>query len=186
MTVLTIRMTNRARESSDVEIRRRGQANPRAGVDLLYREYAPAVLLNLYMMLRDSEAAKDLTQEVFVKAYAQPGFFSDDRPFKPWLLKVASRLALNHVRDNSRRLKREARQERRTVADPLDVVLSRQVQEGLLTEISRLPVTYRQVFVLKYYEDLSCEEIADVLDLPLGTVMSHLFRARLVLRRRMS
>jgi RNA polymerase sigma-70 factor (ECF subfamily) len=173
------------RDDIESSIRRVGSSDARAGVDALYRAYGSSIFASLYLMLKDSEVAKDLTQEVFVRAYTREGFFAGDFPLRAWLLKVASRLALNHVRETKRRSRREGRAVPAAVKDPLEEILSRQLRAELNQKVQSLPLPYRQALVLRYHEQLSCEEIAAILEVPPGTVMSHLYRARLVLRRRL-
>lgn len=172
---------------ADEFIRRLAGRDRRAAVDALYRAHAARVLSNLYLMLRNAEIARDLTQETFVRAFTAESLFASDAPLRAWLLKVASRLALNHVRETRRRAVREERHAPVPAGrpDPLDDVLSRHLNQELAVGMRTLPLPYRQALVLRYHEGLSCDDIGRVMDLPSGTVMSHLYRARLVLKRRL-
>jgi len=170
----------------DAEVRRLALADRRAAVDALYRAHASRVLSNLYLMLRDGEAARDLAQETFVRAFTHPEVFAGDAPLRAWLLRVAARLALNHVREQKRRRAREQGHLPARGPDPLEAVLARHLDAELARGMRELPLTYRQALVLRYHEGLGCDEIARVLEVAPGTVMSHLFRARLVLKRHLT
>lgn len=175
--------------SSDAAVRQIARGDRRAAVDLLFRQHAGAVHSNLYLMMRDAEAARDLTQETFVRAFTDESLLVGSVPLRPWLLRVASNLASNKRRDERRRLVREGRSaDDRTKpipADPLDEVLRRQVRQELHQTVAELPLKYRQVLILRYHEGLGCTQIAEILQVPEGTVMTHLYRARAVLHRRM-
>lgn len=122
-----------------------------------------------------------------MRAFTHDPLFTGDVPFRPWLLTVASRLALNHVREQRRREHREQHHPPPVPRpDPLEAVLARHLNQELSSGLRGLPSPYRQVLVLRYHDQLSCDEIARIMELPAGTVMSHLYRARLVLRRHLT
>lgn len=171
---------------NDADIRALALADRRAAVDALFRVHGERVFSNVYMMLRDAETARDLTQETFVRAFTHPEVFAGDAPLRAWLLKVASRLALNHARERKRRTAREQGHLPARGADPLEEVLSRHLHAELAAGMRELPLPYRQALVLRYHEGLGCDEVARVMEVPAGTVMSHLFRARLVLKRHLT
>ena len=174
--------------TSEDDIRRLGRRDRRAAVDALYRLHAARVLSNLFLMLKDADAARDLTQETFVRAFTTDGLFESEMPLRPWLLRVASRLALNHVRERRRARVREEHHAPRPAPapDPLEAVLARHLDQELAHGLRALPLPYRQALVLRYHEGLTVDETAAAMDLPPGTVMSHLYRARLVLRRHLT
>jgi RNA polymerase sigma-70 factor, ECF subfamily len=144
-------------------------------------------------ILRHPEDARDAAQETFVRAYAALGTFDPSQPFAPWVLRIAR----NHCLDLSRR--RGARppevaldadpdeggpRELPDVSTPRadDALVQRQEARSLRKAVETLPANYREVVELFHVEHLSYKEIAQALDVPIGTVMTWLHRARARLR----
>lgn len=136
-------------------------------------------------IVRRHEVADDVAQEAFIRAHAALHTFDLARPFGPWICRIAANLAINHVRS------RQAREE--TLPDahletaakapgPLEGLLDGEAREVLQNALGGLPAEQRAVFTLRVFEDLSYREIADALDINVGTVMSRLSRARERLR----
>lgn len=166
-----------------------GRLDPKAGLAALFDAHAPRVLEHLALVLKDREAARDLTQEVFLRAHRAPEPFRPGMRYRAWLITIASRLALNHLRDIRR--KRTAPGELldalpdRGASDPQARALESQGLGNLTGAIGGLPPRYRQILILKYLEELPVDEIGRVLDLPRATVLTRLYRGRLILRRRL-
>ncbi|MGC3998301.1 MAG: sigma-70 family RNA polymerase sigma factor [Anaeromyxobacter sp.] len=147
-----------------------------------------------FRLLRDQEEARDAAQEAFVRAYAAVGTFDPAQPFAPWVLRIAR----NHCLDVIRRRMPEAQQVAldaepeegaapRELADPDaprgdELLERRQVAGALEQAVAALPPNYREVVHLFHVEQLSYKEIAATLDVPIGTVMTWLHRARAKLR----
>lgn len=137
-------------------------------------------------MTGDRETAFDLTQETFLKAWHAIGMFQFDSKFSTWLCRIASNTCIDHLR-------RKRRYQTVSLTDPeesraLDLpdssfdpaVLTERAQdrEAVLQALEQLPVEYRTVLSLRALEDMSYEEIGQVLDMNPGTVKSRIFRAR--------
>ena len=132
------------------------------------------------------DVADDVTQEAFLRGYQALASFDVERPFGPWICRIAANLAVNHVRSPRAREQElpEGHLETRSHAsDPLRDVLENEAQSVLQQALAGLPPDQRAVLVLRVVEDLSYREIADALQLEMGTVMSRLSRAREKLRR---
>lgn len=144
-------------------------------------------------LLRDPEEARDAAQEAFARAYAALGTYDPDQPFAPWLLRIAR----NHCLDLLRRRVPESQTialdadpgegPSRQLADPAavrgdDALERRELAGALEAAVSALPSNYREVVQLFHVEQLSYKEIASTLDVPIGTVMTWLHRARARLR----
>lgn len=146
-----------------------------------------------FRLLRDPEEAKDAAQEAFARAWAALGAYDPAQPFGPWVLRIAR----NHCLDLLRRKLPEAQKVEldavpedqdgagpaRELADPVavrgDEALQRQqTATALAAAVAELPSNYREVIHLFHVEQLSYKEIAATLDVPIGTVMTWLHRAR--------
>lgn len=176
-------------------IRRCRDGDARACRDLV-RRYERPVYTVLMRVVRRREDAEDLTQETFVKAFRALDRFDLERPFAAWIFTIASRLAIDSLR--RRRVKTVSLQvaepgshEERTldVEDPgplPDEIVADAQEEGRTAAlIAGLPEHYRIVVMLRHQQDLSYEEIAEALQLPLGTVKARIHRARALLKDRL-
>jgi RNA polymerase sigma-70 factor (ECF subfamily) len=145
------------------------------------RRYQRRVYATALRIVRNHETADDVAQEAFVRAWRLLDRFELGRPFGPWVCRIAANLAVNHVRSPRAREQPlpEAFGERPAAGlDPLARVLDVEAARVLSEAVSALPEEQRAVFVLRAYEELSYQEIAETLGLSPGTVMSRLFRAR--------
>lgn len=172
---------------------RRGQ--PDAYGELVRRHQA-AVYNVAYRLVGERQQALDLAQETFVRAYRALGSFDGERPFGPWVNRIAANVALTWLQ--RRRVPTVPLALERAdgegdvpaelplpdyAAEPERVYLAGEAQERLRRAILALPPPYRVAIELRHFQDLSYEEIAVALGIPLSDVKSHLFRARRLLRR---
>lgn len=151
-----------------------------------------------YRMARNSEDAQDLVQETYLKAYKYYDKFQDGTNFKAWLFKILKNTFINSYRKKQQqpaqsafsdiedafesRLDDEVLRKNLTPEDELlEHVLDQDVQRALDT----LPEDYRMVVVLADLEGFAYKEIAEILDVPVGTVMSRLYRGRRLLEKTM-
>ncbi|HEU5343466.1 MAG TPA: sigma-70 family RNA polymerase sigma factor [Ktedonobacterales bacterium] len=146
-------------------------------------------------MLRDPEEASEATQEAFLAAWQGLRTFREEARFSTWLYRIAYRHCLKVA--ESRRRNDAARAELAAEATraqrPESVMTSTlardaeaRVREAVRAEIALLPPKYRAALILRHIQDLSYEEIADVMRAPIGTVKTLLFRARAMLKERLS
>ena len=145
------------------------------------RRYQRRVYGVALRIVRRHDVADDVVQEAFLRAHQALGSFDLARPFGPWICRIAANLAVNHVRSPRSREEGlpEGHQEAPAGGDgPLDGVLEREAREVLEGALGGLPAEQRAVFLLRAVEEMSYKEIAEALDLSMGTVMSRLFRAR--------
>ena len=151
----------------------------------------------LLAMLRDPDAADSLTQECFLKAYEHRKRFRGECSMRTWLMRIAINLARDHVKNRRwqfwRKLfSRPAGSERDSVdAEPVDPhaspersLLARERLAHVSAVVDNLPNQQRAVFVLRFLEEMSIEEIAQATSLRPGTVKTHLFRAVSAVRER--
>jgi RNA polymerase sigma-70 factor (ECF subfamily) len=169
-----------------VEQTRRGEVD---AYGELVRRYQTSVFNVCYRMLGERQEAEDLAQDAFLRAYQRLGTYDADRPFGPWIRKVAANLCLNALdRLGPPRLSLDDEYDDPIDADQPDPaeVHERAVQAGQLKRaLASLPPHYRAVIELRHFQDMTYEEIARTLSLPLSDVKTHLFRARRFLARQL-
>jgi RNA polymerase sigma-70 factor, ECF subfamily len=134
-------------------------------------------------LLRNRQAAEELAQDALVRAYERLDLFDVRQPMKPWLYKIAYRLAQQRRRAQSRetaRLQAAAtmHSQNRSDSGPAERLFADQRSEMLWQAVSELPMAQRTAVVLYYREDLTVKEVAEAMGVSPGTVKTHLFRAR--------
>jgi RNA polymerase sigma-70 factor, ECF subfamily len=148
------------------------------GFRAFYEEYGPVVFGYLWRMVGDEQAAHDLTQDTFVRAWQQFQKISEyDRPVA-WLFRVAAHLALNYRRDRSVRVRAQQRMEahpRETASGEFDTVGTRDV---VLKTLRRIPVRERTALVLHVIYGMPHAEIAEILGITPGAAKTILWRGR--------
>jgi RNA polymerase sigma-70 factor (sigma-E family) len=149
-------------------------------LDRLYRTHAPGALRFALMLTGDRALSEDLVQEAFVRVAVKLDAMRDQSAFGAYLTRAVANLAKSHFRrqEVARRYTRSV-DVTRLVEEPADVATS----DVLLDALRQLPIQQRAALVLRYYNDLSQEEIADVLDIPVGTVKSQISRGLARLRK---
>ena len=152
---------------------------PEAFRELLARYRRSAVTL-AYQMLGNAEDAEDVAQEAFVRVFEAIPRFRGQAAFPTWLYRIVTNLCLGSRRRRRVTVGLDAVREPRAADSP-----SRSVTEGLLARqvMAAMPADRRAILLLREQEGLSYREIADALDLPLGTVRSRLSKARTAFRR---
>lgn len=160
----------------------------------LVQRYQKQVYNLAYRMLGNAEDAGDLVQDTFLRAYGALASFRQDASFLTWLYKIASNLCIDQLRSRKAKgtLSLEVElDEGREPADaarglmPEECAVRGAVQDIVQQAVMNLPERYRVVVVMRHLQDMSVDEIARALDLPTGTVKTHLFRAREMLRGRL-
>ena len=166
---------------------RRARAGDTAAFGELVSIYMQRCYYAALGMVGSPQDAEDLSQEAFVRAFRARERLDPERPFYPWLYQILRRLCYNFTRDTaSRRRKLERAGSwleaeatvRASVDDPERVRATDELRDRLEEAIDELPMAQREVFVLKEFEGLKYREIAELLDVPIGTVMSRLYAAR--------
>ncbi|HEX5505222.1 MAG TPA: sigma-70 family RNA polymerase sigma factor [Thermomicrobiales bacterium] len=169
-------------------IARAGDGDQAAFQELVER-YQGAVYNLAYRMLGTPEEAEDAAQEIFVRVYRQLARYDRARKFSTWVLAIATNYCIDQLR--RRRLQLVPLENiipwaRAREAGPEREALDREACDELQGLLRRLPEKYRAVLILRYWEELSCAEIGEVLRVPEGTVKTQLHRARKALERLMS
>ena len=163
---------------------RGAQAGSASDVEALFRHFWPDAYRAAYLVVHDSAAAEDIAQEAFVSAVRALDRFDRRRPFGPWLHRIVMNRAIDWTR--ARSLRREVGDEQRAVAAAPAPRRSDELGAGTMTALASLTPDHRAVVVLRYVLDYSPGEIADLLDLPRGTVNSRLRRGLDALQERIT
>lgn len=158
--------------------------------------YKDKIFWLCYRMLGNRHEAEDISQEAFVRAYVNIESFKINRKFSTWLYRIATNLCIDRIRKKKPDFFLDAEiagtegltlysQLATSEQGPDDKVETLELQEVVQREILRLSDKYRTVIVLRYIDDLSLKEIAEVLEMPLGTVKTRLHRGREALRKQL-
>lgn len=155
----------------------------------LVDKYERALYFHILKMIKDREQVEDLVQETFVKAFDNLNTYSTNYAFSTWLYRIATNHTIDYLR--KKKLKTLSIDEPMKTKDgEMEMqlpdesagtdrnIIKKQRQKIVQKAIKELPKKYRLVIEMRHMEEKSYQEIADVLDLPLGTVKAHIFRAR--------
>jgi RNA polymerase sigma-70 factor (ECF subfamily) len=173
---------------TDSQLVRKVRHGDRAAFDLLVVKYQSRVGSIISRYVYDSQEVMDLTQETFIKAYRAIERFRGDSAFYTWLYRIAVNTAKNFLESRGRRPQSSADiadaenfddgRRLRDLASPERLLQKDELQEALSQAIAALPEELRSAFLLREYDGLSYEDIARILECPIGTVRSRIFRAR--------
>ncbi|MGH7732975.1 MAG: RNA polymerase sigma factor [Gemmatimonadales bacterium] len=169
----------------------------RRGSDAAYREllkrYERPVFSLIYRMVRDRELAEDLTQETFIKALNALDSYRPEYKFSSWIFKIANNAAIDQLRrreldtlsldgapsaETAEAIEATSLQVGSKGESPLDELEAKEIGTAIEQAIGRLRPEYRSCILLRHVEGRAYEEIAAMLDLPLGTVKTYIHRAR--------
>ena len=173
----------------DLELVRRVQRGDRIAFDLLVQKYQHRIAHLVGRYIRDQEEVEDVVQEAFIKAYRGLANFRGESAFYTWLYRIAINTAKNHLVSAGRRVPdqgvdaSEAEQyDSGTLLQEADTperqALTNEIEAEVYAAIESLPAELKEAITLRELEGLSYEEIAEVMDCPIGTVRSRIFRAR--------
>jgi RNA polymerase sigma-70 factor (ECF subfamily) len=156
----------------------------------LMERYRESVYFTMFKIVKNTDDADDLTIEAFGKAFNRLEQYSPSFAFSTWLFKIASNNCIDFIRkkrikvtsmdtgftrDNGEIIYFDARS---NTQNPEEAIIQSQKVKMMRNLVSKLKPRYRELVELRYFEELSYEEIAETLNLPLGTVKAQLFRAR--------
>jgi RNA polymerase sigma-70 factor (ECF subfamily) len=176
---------------SDADCVRRLQQGETDAFETLVRRYQKPIFNLIYRMLGDYDEAAEIAQEAFLSAYRSIGRFRGDANFSTWLY----RIAFNHA---STRRKSMANWQQRSVSietidpvsdrqhDPAEAAERKEIQERVQIALNSLEPDDAKIILMKDLQDLAYEDLARVLEVPVGTVKSRLHRARQALRARLA
>ncbi len=181
-------------DAEDIRLMRLVAEGDTTAFEKLVERHQALVAGTVARMLSSNSDVEDIAQQVFVRVWKSAGRYVARAKFTTWLLKITRNLVFNEMRRAKRHPRVPAQIEPESEEMPLKdeatatpdaTLLQAELQSAIETAITLLPETQRMALVLRRYEELSYEEISDVLDLSVSAVKSLLFRARTELRERL-
>ncbi len=180
--------------SEDKDLVRRTLDGDKKAFEMIVQRYKQPLLNYIGRMVGERELALDFTQEVFIKTYSSLHTFRPQHKFSTWLFKIASNLtidywrkkkidafSLDQTRDNA-----DARPSIQIPSKDLSIVekfeLS-EVRERIEKAMEKIPPSLRELFVWRHINEFSYEEIAEIKDLPVGTIKNKVFQAKELIRK---
>jgi len=175
--------------SLDQRLVEKVQRGDKRAFDLLVTKYQHRLISLILRFVKDPDDAKDVAQETFIKAYRAIPRFRGDSAFYTWLYRIAINTAKNHLVSKGRRMadsqvdiadaeQFESAHLLKDVATPERHLMRDEIQNTVHKVLSELPEDLRMAVTLREFDGLSYEEIAAVMDCPIGTVRSRIFRGR--------
>lgn len=163
---------------------------------ILTERHQTAVFHIILKIVRDSETANDLVQETFMKAFISLKSYRSEYRFSTWLYKIAANCSIDFLRKkkiNALSLDQELETKDGSVSievadysyHPGQELERKEQRFGIEEAINSLPEKYREVIIYRHKDDKTYEDIADLLDIPVGTVKARIFRARELLKKKL-
>lgn len=173
---------------TDQQLVQRSQRGDLRAFDLLVLKYQGRIAALVSRYVSDAGEVEDVTQEAFIKAYRALGKFRGDSAFYTWLYRIAANAAKNHLVAKGRRPGADATIEDAEgfdeggllseSASPEALAMGEELAEVVESALNELPDELKAALMLREFDGLSYDDIADVLGCPVGTVRSRIFRAR--------
>jgi len=145
-------------------------------------QYDRTIYRFVYRMLRNEQDARDVTQDTLIKVMRNLHRYDPGRKFSTWVFGIARNTAIDEFRRRKRLAPPPKKEPVSDRPDPLEETQRTQRARRLHSALKELPPKYREILVLYHFEHLKYREIAEALEIPIGTVMNRIFRARRKLR----
>ncbi len=181
-------------KKDDLELVRKARQGDSKAYDQLVVMYKDIVYSIVYRMVHNKQEAEDLTQEAFIKAYKSMASFNEDYAFSTWLFKIATNNCIDFFR--KRKLKtysmnqsvhykdEEVQHEYADDEPTIESELVASERSRMITKaIDKLPEKYKVVIIMRHQKEYSYDQIAEELNLPLGTIKARIFRGREMLNK---
>lgn len=163
----------------------------------LYNMYEKYLYSLCFNYVQNPHDALDMVQEIYIKIFKNINKFDTDMPFHPWIRKISVNTCLNFKRTiknnvismnaNISHTEDEIALEDTFVSkeDVLEEIINSETKTIIKTYLNEMPEEYRMVILLRYYEELSYNEIAEIIGKPLGTIKTEIYRAKAILRKKL-
>lgn len=164
----------------------------KAALIYLFKKYEKYLYNLCFSYIQNEQDALDLVQEIYIKVFNNIGKFNEKLPFHPWIRKISVNTCINYYSRNRKNnvvsLNYETG-EGITISDSIasdenieNEIIDKDIIRIIKKNIKVLPENYRMIITLRFYEDLSYDEIAKLLDKPMGTVKTEIYRAKAILK----
>ncbi|MFZ5945457.1 MAG: RNA polymerase sigma factor [Bacillota bacterium] len=157
------------------------QGNNNAFEELVRRFQQPVYTI-CYRYLGNGADATDAAQETFIRVFNKLHLYNDAYPFRPWLFRVAANVAKDSLKKRKTWEELDNTQES-SIGNPESSLFESQLRRQIEKALAQLPEKYRMAVILRHMNQLDYQEIANVLDLPLNTVKTHVRRGRELIRK---
>lgn len=182
-------MSNESQAAADQKLVKRVQAGDKHAFDLLVKQYQHKIIGLVGRYVYDHSEALDVAQEAFIKAYRALPNFRGESAFYTWLYRIAINTAKNYLVARSRRPPDtdvdvadahyiEGDSELKDIESPENSLYRDELERVVKDTLNQLPEDLRVALTLREFEGMSYEDIASIMDCPIGTVRSRIFRAR--------
>jgi len=179
-------------EQDDTQLVAASKGGNQDAFALLVQRYQRRIFNLIYRMLQQYEEANEITQETFLAAWLGLPSFRGDARFSTWLYRIAYNCSLKQLEQRKREkalqvaMQAEQQLESAGTETSADAALEAHARQALIHEhLSNLPAKYRIVLILRHLQEMTYEEMAEILTMPIGTIKTHLFRARNLLKERL-
>ena len=156
------------------------QMNNKRAMEMLFTSSQRRIYLTAYSFLHNVDEAKDTVQEVFLRIYENIQKFDTSKNFFPWAYRITKNICLNRLqlKENKNQSLPDWEIVSAKTKDPSAIYQQTEEIKKIKEAVSRLDGPHREIIILKYFEEHSYKEMAEILDISIGTVMSRLFNAR--------
>ncbi|HEY6543135.1 MAG TPA: sigma-70 family RNA polymerase sigma factor [Ktedonobacteraceae bacterium] len=179
-------------EQDDTQLVKASQQGDQDAFALLVQRHQRLVFNLSLRMVEDYEDASEVTQEAFLAAWQGLPSFRSEARFATWLYRIAYHCCLRQLERRKRERDLQAAIQAEYILDGIneaqhteDILELRDQQAVVLDQLAQLPTKYCRVLVLRHLQEMTYEEMADILSMPIGTIKTHLFRARNLLKERL-
>ncbi|MDY0296993.1 MAG: sigma-70 family RNA polymerase sigma factor [Acidobacteriota bacterium] len=177
----------------DQALIRRILKGDRSSFEQLMKQYNKRMFNFIYRMVRDEEVAVELTQDFFIKIYTVLQKYNFEYKFSTWAYRICYNLVIDHVRKHPENVdsldhdllsrKLLAKTDQVVREDGFSNLEKEEMRDYVWGVVERIPQKYRHLILLRYQQGLKYEEIAEVTELPVGTVKNRIFKAKELIRR---
>ncbi|WP_202081283.1 RNA polymerase sigma factor SigW [Caldalkalibacillus salinus] len=176
---------------------KKASAGSRTAFRAIVERYKNKIYHLAYRMLGNHTEAEDVAQETFIRVYTKLDRYNDDHKFSTWIYRIATNLCIDHLRKRKQHvqsLDQEVAgveglalysQVASTTDTPEEEVMTLELREEVQLAIDKLPPQYKTIIILRYLQDLSLQEISEVIDLPVTTIKTRIHRGREALKKQL-